>query len=216
MNCPHCDSPVPTGSHGCPACGFSLPTLKPILGDQWVRLERITDAVHALPLSDSRAVEILLDDFERQFPQAFIAIYLGQLPRHLKPAELGFWLLNHGAFNTPQVAKRNDFGLIVVIDYTSMACAVSLGYALEGLISQSKVAKSADKLAKSLKKNQLGLGLSALVTQVTTLLSRAGRPESRCPAHHQSGFAADMGLRSLRSGHRKLTGDPEASPRTQQ
>lgn len=208
MNCPHCESSLSNAAQSCGSCGFTLSLLKPILGDQWVRLDRITDAVHALRLSDTRDLEVLLDDFERRFPQAFAAIYLGQLPRQLRANALGFWLLNHGAFNTPQVAKRNDFGVIVVIDYTSTECAISLGYALEHLIPTATLQRTADLLAGKLRRCQLGLGLGEAISQLSQVLRGAGRPETRKPIHHQSGTIHGMGLRSLRSEHRPIESEP--------
>src|SRR6476660_6620455 len=97
MKCPRCQASVHPGQTSCPACGFSATLLHNYLGNQWVRLERITDAAHCLRLEDTRRVEIILDDFERSFPQAFFAVYLGTLPNNLNVAELGFWLLNQGA-----------------------------------------------------------------------------------------------------------------------
>jgi hypothetical protein len=145
-------------------------------------------------------LEVALDAFERQFPQAFAAIYIGQLPRQLRPAELGFWLLNHGAFNTPQVTKRNDFGLVVVVDFQSGACSITLGYALESLLEAKKLAAISRKLASRLKRSQMGLGLIEATRQMAKLLCRGATPERRHFGHH-SPAAPGIGLSNLRAGH---------------
>ena len=116
MKCPHCESPLSTPLPACPQCGFSAEALGAYLGDHWVRLERITDAAHCLRLDDTRLCEVMMDDFERVFPQAFFAVYLGMLPTGLNVAELGVTL------DEEQCQVRVD------INYSASAlhCATSL------------------------------------------------------------------------------------------
>ena len=77
MRCPHCSHPIAPQKTFCERCGFSDAHLAAYLGTEWVRLERITDAAHCLRLEESRQLEVHLDDFERQFPQSFLALYFG-------------------------------------------------------------------------------------------------------------------------------------------
>ena len=130
MKCPRCQASVRPAQTSSSACGFSATTLHNYLGNQWVRLERITDAAHCLRLEDARRLEIILDDFERTYPQAFFAVYLGTLPTNLNVAELGFWLLNQGAFNTHSVSRRNDFGIVLVVDPSTKTACITLGLSL--------------------------------------------------------------------------------------
>jgi hypothetical protein len=136
MKCPHCQARVTPLQKGCTACGFSASSLHPHLGNQWVRLDRITDVANCLRLEDTRRVEVILDDFERNFPQAFFAAYLGSIPNELTPSEVGFWLLNQGAFNTPSLQKRNDFGIVLVVDPSAHTASITLGYTIEACFSE--------------------------------------------------------------------------------
>jgi len=122
-------------------CGFSAQALANYLGGHWVRLERITDACRCLRLDDLRRIEVLMDDFERVFPQAFFAVYFGVMPLGLNVSELGFWLLNQGAFNTPSIQKRNDFGTVMVVDPETKSFALSLGYSIEAFFRKPHVLK---------------------------------------------------------------------------
>src|SRR6476661_8492073 len=110
MRCPHCYAEVSPGGDAC-GCGFSAAAIRTFLGSEWIRLDRITDASHRLNLRDTRQLEMVLDQFERCFPQVFFGVYLGPLPTELTVADFGFWLINHGAFQTRLPAKRNDFGV---------------------------------------------------------------------------------------------------------
>ena len=70
MKCPQCSAPnAPKVTH-CASCGFSSERLRRSLGDQWVRLERITDAAHCLRLEDYQRCEVEMDDFERLLPRS--------------------------------------------------------------------------------------------------------------------------------------------------
>lgn len=211
MNCPHCEHILSPGARQCPQCTFSLTQLQPVLGDQWVRLDRITDVTHSLRLGEFRALEIELDEFERCFPQSFVAVYVGQLPKNLRPAELGFWLLNHGAFNTPQVTKRNDFGIVTVVDFHSGHCSITVGYAIETLVKTKALQRVSLSLAKSLRESRMGDGLVETVRSLAKQLQNVGKPEARQPGDHGT-VATGIGLSTLRAGHResKSTQRPES------
>ena len=116
MKCPHCNSPLTTGQSACTSCGFSASAIRAYLGADWVRLERVTDVAGRLNLRETRHLETVLDEFERRFPQCFMAGYIGVLPETLTLTDLGFWLINHGAFQTHQISRRNDFAIVLLID----------------------------------------------------------------------------------------------------
>lgn len=204
MYCPHCSSPVATGTNCCQQCGFSASHLHRTLGSQWVRLQRVTDAAQCLRLEDHRQLEVLLNDFERTFPQLFFAAYLGVLPTSLSVSELGFWLLNQGAFETPSLTRRNDFGLLLVIDPTSRNVSLTVGYALEGLFGHDQVLRVLKAGGKELARSAFSAAISKMLEVCSRLLRKNGHRKTWTPAG-QSGSEnlGRLGLEPLRVGHRQ-------------
>lgn len=204
MKCPHCHASVQPLQNSCSACGFSAGLLHSYLGNQWVRLERITDAAHCLRLEDARKIEIVLDDFERSFPQVFFAAYLGVLPKVMSVAELGFWLLNQGAFNTHSVDRRNDFGMVLVVDPSTHTASLSLGYAIEGWLG-SDVTHIMRSTGSHLRKGAFGMAIETACHKCAELLKKHARAKNWKPAAAPAaGAVPDMGLQPLRGGHRAV------------
>ena len=199
MKCPRCLSPVQIAQGYCHECGFSAATLQSYLGDQWVRLERITDPGHCLRLEEVRQLEIVLDNFERALPQAFFAVYLGVLPSGLNVSELGFWLLNQGAFNTHQMMKRNDFGSVLVVDPVMKSLAITMGYSIEGHFSESSLTSMLGKACEHLRHGDYSGSIESLIHQVDKELRLHAKPR-----HWQPDAQADpaIDVQPLRNGHR--------------
>ncbi|HRH95167.1 MAG TPA: hypothetical protein PLB55_04500 [Prosthecobacter sp.] len=196
----------------CSACGFSATLLHGYLGNQWVKLERITDAAHCLRLEDARKVEIILDDFERSFPQAFFAAYLGVLPKGLSVAELGFWLLNQGAFNTHSVSRRNDFGVVLVVDPAEQTASITLGYAIERCFDGGMVTRMLQTAGAHLKKGALGKAIGIVCNRCGDTLRKHARHMTWQPdVSTVEGVPSNMGLQPLRGGH-KASSKPLAAP----
>jgi len=216
MRCPHCSNPLVPANTLCEHCGFSDSALGAYLGNDWVRLERLTDNAHCLRLEETRQIEILLDDFERQFPQSFLAIYFGALPPKLNPLELGMWLLNHGAFSTHQFAKRNDFGIVGVIDPVARRHGIALGYALESIFQTNQVETLLAAMVPALSANQWAAAAQFAITECSSQLRQAGKCSVRrvetAPPPSGSGSPSDYGFSPLRSGHRKVQTPPSSRP----
>ena len=214
MRCPHCSNPIAPQRTYCERCGFSDAHLASYLGTEWVRLERITDAANCLRLEETRHLEILLDDFERQFPQSFCALYFGTLPPRLNPLELGMWLLNHGAFSTHQFAKRNDFGAVYVIDPVAGSHGIALGYALEALIRNALVENLLAETVPALRACHWAAAAEQVLDAVSGWLRELGKVSRRrvesLPPPARGGSPADYGFAPLRGGHRKS--EPQRTP----
>ena len=213
MKCPRCQASVIPQQTSCPACGFSATLLHNYLGNQWVRLERITDAAHCLRLEDTRRAEIILDDFERSFPQAFFAVYLGTLPGNLNVAELGFWLLNQGAFNTHSVSRRNDFGIVLVVDPSTKTACITLGYAIENCFGRKITGRIMQTVGSHLRKGAFGMAIEASCLRAGEVLRKHARclqwqPETATVTD----AVPDIGLQPLRSGHRTSSRSLADSP----
>ncbi|WP_166647279.1 TPM domain-containing protein [Prosthecobacter fusiformis] len=180
-----------------------MSTVRTLLGADWVRLERLTDNANCLSLKEHRALEIVLDDFERRFPQCFFAIYLGTLPASLTAADLGFWLINHGAFHTQQIAKRNDFGTALVIDCQRHVAALTLGYALESHIHEAELRHILSQMNSFLNRRRYGQALENAVGLFGRRLAQsATRTLPDVPPGPGTGDLGGMGLQPLRAAHR--------------
>jgi len=193
-------------------CGFAAGALNSFLGDHWVRLERITDASQCLRLEDVRRSELLMDDFERAFPQAFFAVYFGTLPAGLNVSELGFWLLNQGAFNTPSIQKRNDFGVVMVVDPSSKSLGISLGYSIEGYFQGGTVLASILRgIAAKLREQDYGGAIQQALQDVSRVLRRKAREAPWKP--DAMPVSPALAVEPLRKGHQESAPRPESRPR---
>ena len=202
MNCPHCSASIGPGQGACLGCGFSATAIRAYLGSDWVRLERITDVSGRLNLRETRHVEMVLDEFEQRFPQCFMAAYVGVLPDTLTLRDLGFWLINHGAFQTHQLTRRNDFAIVMVVDPRREQVALTVGYALEHLLTEPVLTKILSEVRQPLKRSQIALGIERACAQIDRELRRSARREKRHVERAPAvvGDASDLGLQSLRPG----------------
>ena len=201
MKCPHCAATLHIEARGCPACRFDAVLSSERHGNHWVRLERLTDAAHCLRLADRRTLEAQMDDFERRFPQVFAAVYFGVLPSGLTVSETGFWLLNHAAFETHDLSKRNEFGVILVIDPAAGSAGFTLGYAIEALVPKVDVAKTLSKMRRHLAASDYGRAVSVALHDLGARLKKLGRPEKRNPVSaRMHTLTIDLGFRPLRPG----------------
>lgn len=200
MKCPHCSALLSASQASCMACGFSATAIRAYLGADWVRLERITDVAGRLNLRETRHLETVLDEFERRFPQCFMAAYIGVLPDTLTLPDLGFWLINHGAFQTHQITRRNDFAIVMLVDPLREQAAITLGYALERILPEPTLLDILKKLRRPLQRGQVAEAIEAACRQVDQVLRKPGRREHRQPDHLPAnvGDASDLGLQSLR------------------
>lgn len=204
MTCPHCSSLILPQGSCCERCGFSLAALRTTLGDHWVRLDRVTDAGGCLRLEDRQRLERALDDFERQFPQCFFAVYLGAVPSTVNAREVGFWLLNHGAFNTHLISKCNEFGMVLVIDPFLGQVSFTVGYALESVFSTNWVFALLKTLAPLLRRNHHAKAINKALRWAATGARRAAQCSVWVPSASPEALEdiTDMGFQPLKPEHR--------------
>ena len=198
MKCPHCDSPVDGCADSCHSCGFDAAMSSARHGHHWVRLDRLTDASRCLSLREHRRLEAHLDDFERRFPQVFLAVYFGVLPQGLRAPEVGFWLLNHAAFGTCEIAKRNEFGIVIVVDPAAGAASVSFGYAVEALVGDIEAGGILTRMCKTLACSRYGEAVETAICHLDKRLRLIGKADRRAPgASCIDTVSDDLGLSPL-------------------
>lgn len=213
MNCPRCHLEISRSADQCASCGFNSHSLCQKLGDHWVRLDRLTDPSNCLRLHDRRKLEARLDDFERRFPQVFFAVYIGVLPVGFSVSEVGFWLLNHAAFGTHDISKRNEFGIVLAIDPSASTAAFSLGYALESVESSLQLPTLLNSISPKLKRGDFGRAVEISIRTVDKRLRSVGtsrQREARVSASHA--VSSDLGLVPLKSSARTALVEREPSP----
>jgi uncharacterized membrane protein YgcG len=173
------------------------------LGSEWIRLARITDQSRRLNLAATRHLEAVLDDFERTFPQVFLAVYVGPLPTEITLSGFGFWLLNHGAFETHLSAKRNDFGIVLVIDPLRHSASWTVGYALEAVLPEAALTAILKSLRGRLGRANLAGAIEKGVRRLKkTLRAAATRQPVELPTAPPTGDLSLLGLEALRHQHR--------------
>ncbi|MEN3941358.1 hypothetical protein WJU23_08700 [Prosthecobacter sp. SYSU 5D2] len=203
MICPHCSAALASGTGKCGYCEFSVATVRGLLGSEWVRLERITDNHNCLSLKEQRHLEVIFDAFERMFPQCFFVVFLGAVPLALTSRDLGFWLVNHGAFHTHQISKRNDFGVALVIDCLHQNAALTLGYALEAHVRDADARHILNQVSSLLDRRRYGQAVERVVKLLGKKLAQAGtRSLPEVPAKMAGSDLGSMGLQTLRAAHR--------------
>lgn len=203
MKCPHCDISITADAEFCRSCGFDSRMSCGRHGDHWVRLDRLTDAAHCLSLRDRRQLEAHLDDFERRFPQVFFAVYFGVLPQGLRVSEVGFWLLNHAAFGTHEIAKRNEFGIVLVVDPAAGSACFSLGYAIEALGDRIDVSATLNQMRRHLARSDYGEAVEKAIRALDRQLRSVGRAHLRDPLSSTiHTVSSDLGLSPLRPASR--------------
>lgn len=203
MKCPHCDSELASEAQCCSECGFNSLISSSRHGDHWVRLDRLTDAAHCLSLRERGRLETFLDDFERRFPQVFLAVYFGVLPQGLRVSEVGFWLLNHAAFGTHDISKRNEFGIVLVIDPAAGMACFSLGYAIEVLTDKLDVDRALARMRTFLKRSHYGEGVEMAIRNLDRQLRSVGQVQIRDRIHSSAlAVSSDLGFSPLRTNSR--------------
>lgn len=181
MNCPRCVQSVAPGSPQCVRCGFQLSTLDPEFGEDVVLLDRLTDAAHCLRVRDRDALNAVLDDFERQFPQLFAAVYFGVLPEMTSIRQFGFWLINHAAVPTVEVSRPNEQGVIIVVDLQSRVIGVTLGYMLELFVTEKELDRCLRSARPHLFNGEFHRGVSVFLKRFSAVLRKASRKARRNP-----------------------------------
>ena len=179
MSCPRCGIASSSAIASCASCGFSLAGIDERLGSHAVVINRLVDTQHLLRLRDSVRLEALLDEFERRFPQAFCTVFLGVLPSGVSAGEGGFWLLNHGVRTCHEVVRPSSHGIAIVIDPSTHEASLSLGYAIEGIITSDKANDLLRRISPALWHGDHVRAISKLVSGLDALLRKQGQASTR-------------------------------------
>lgn len=224
MQCPRCSKPTAEGAACCQHCGLHLSVLSELLGSNLAGLNALTDTAHCLRRQEKDFLHHRLENFQRQFPQVFFAVYLGVLPGSPTPPELAFWLLNHAAFQPPDPGRLNEHAALLIIDPVTKQAGLTVGYALDRHLPHKKLLAILRRIRTPLWHGEFAEAIDLAVQLLTKSLRRAGH---RRPRHHEfpapevgADFFSTSGLDSLRPAEAErerrsrgpLSGSPQDLP----
>lgn len=141
MKCPRCTRALPYAAIRCGECGFTLHDVDSRLGNDSVYLARVTNANAIFAETEMAEVEALLDQFEKDFPQSFFAVYSAALPSTINVREFAFWLLNRAAIASVEITRPNENGCLLVLDSMSGQAILVVGYLLECYVTEEELAE---------------------------------------------------------------------------
>ncbi|MFV1994304.1 MAG: TPM domain-containing protein [Verrucomicrobiales bacterium] len=214
MKCPRCVEPVVLGAPQCVRCGFQLASLDEEFGDDFILLDRLTDAAHCLRANERTALEAVFDEFEKEFPQLFCAAYIGLLPELTSIRQFGFWLINHAAVAEVDISRPNEQGVFIVLDLQSRVLNVTLGYSVERFLSERDLEKCLKVARPHLFSSDYQRGLSVFMKRLSRVLRKRSRQAAKKPGRFAPPPPSPLGrpvFRKLRD-HQEMGGSEETAP----
>ena len=213
MKCPRCVQVLQSGIQQCPHCSFSLAYLDAQFGEDSVVLERLTDAAGCLFPGDRTAIEGILDAFEQQFPQLFLAVYVGFLPEITDNRQFAFWLLNRATVPSLDYRRPNENGALLVLDLSSRSISFTLGYFIEPYFSDHELATLLKKGHPHLVDDEFGPAFLKIIPAFTKLLGRKSRESGAYQREHVQSPTVASGLldrvRGDERGFQNPVGEPQ-------
>ncbi|MFD0894079.1 hypothetical protein ACFQ5Q_10625 [Luteolibacter ambystomatis] len=182
MKCPRCVQRIHRAAAGCPHCGFTLADADAIFGADEVGLRALTDAAGLLRRDEQRRVEQAMWDFNRRFPQLFIAVHTGSFSGVANLRQFGFWLLNRGAFEDVPVDRPNEAGVLIAIDAEAKAAGITFGYLLDPFLEEEDTFLCLSRAHSYWLEGRFADGLVKAIEQLESLLKKRCRQARRNPA----------------------------------
>ena len=187
MKCPRCVRDVPYAVPACGECGFSLEDQDDQFGPDAVCLARVTNAQESLSEDEVRELEVALDEFEKNFPQLFMGIYLAALPAISSVRQFAFWLLNRAAIPSLDITRPNENGCLLVIDLTSGQVVVVVGYLLECYFKETQLEEILTHGRAAMDRGHIARGLLHVIQEFSRQLKRKSKEARRNPRRFDRG-----------------------------
>ena len=179
MPCPSCGHQDADAADACGQCGFSLQQLMGVLGSRQVHAEPLIDLASCLSIADTQAVHVLLDAFERRFPQVAVTTFLGDLPGGINPAMAGVWLLNHARLERCGQPREARFALALIINPVTGRAGLATGFALEEALPSPFIRSLLAKAAPLLWHREHARAIRLVVDGLDQTLRRYGHARRR-------------------------------------
>jgi hypothetical protein len=182
MNCPRCVREIPYASLTCSECGFSLFDQDSQFGGDAVSLDRVTSKCGQMSEAEVASIELALNEFERHFPQLFLAVYNVALPVMASVRQFGFWLLNRAAINSVDITRPNENGALLVIDQTSGQAGLVVGYLLECYFPEPELAEILEAGRRDWGAGRMAAGVLAIIASFSKELKKKSKLAQKSPA----------------------------------
>lgn len=120
-------------------------------------------------------------EFNRRFPQLFIAVHTGSFRGVANLRQFGFWLLNRGAFEDVPVDRPNEAGVLIAIDAEAKAAGITFGYLLDPFLEEEDTFVCLSRAHSYWLEGRFADGLVKAIEQLESLLKKRCRQARRNP-----------------------------------
>lgn len=177
-----------------------------LFGAEDVRVAALSDAAGALRAKERKELRLLMNEFERRFPQLFFAVYIGAFEEVSHLRQFGFWLLNRGAFVDVEVSRPNACGILLAIDVSGKAAGITYGYALHPFLDEDDTFAALSVGHPLFLQGQYLKGTEIVMRKLEgTLIRRAKRAQKDPSRYQEEQLTEGTGelLERIRSRHRQ-------------
>ena len=170
MKCPACAAVLDAPAPACSKCKFTLRRLDTKFGMVPLRNRYLTDRAQSLMLDEIKRLRNLLHRFEVKFPQLLFSVFVTELPAGTSIREFTFWLANRAQFSSAEAEGAENFDLLLVIEPTRPSAALTVGYGLEGYLTEDDLQAALSAAEPELRDNQLERAIRICVDEMTRRL----------------------------------------------
>lgn len=130
-----------------------------------------TDRTDRVPLREMAAARRTLELFHRRFPQCLFSVFVAGLQRGTSVREYAFWLANRARFSPLTHALGDNYDLLLVIDVSGQAAALTAGYGLEEHLREQDLQATVEAFTHGMRNGSLPAGVESCVAHVAARLS---------------------------------------------
>ena len=136
MRCPSCLSNIHAHAETCPHCDCGMQSLDDEFGAEEKRFNCLDDCIGNIGHTQIHMLHEKMRDFERKFPQLFLAIHVVKPVTASEMQRYGLWMLNRGIFGHSDGEAKCRNGIILLLIAPELRSAVILtGALVEPLVS---------------------------------------------------------------------------------
>jgi uncharacterized membrane protein YgcG len=181
MKCPSCAASLSAPLPRCPDCKLTLQRLDTKFGLVPRHSRYLSDRSGELTLAEMETLRESLRLFERKFPQSLFSVLITELEPGSSVSEYVFWMANRARFSTLQKTERDNFDILLVIDVTSNAAALTVGYGLEPYVPEEDLREALEALVKPVRHGELAKAIQACVQVLTRKLRKLSAAAMKRP-----------------------------------
>ncbi len=170
MKCPSCATPLDAPAPRCPHCKLSLHKLDSVFGMVPAHSRFFTDRSGTLALDEIKRIRTQLSLFHQKFPQALLSVVVTELAGGGSAAEFAFWMANRARFTSAEKTRGDNFNLLLAIDLTGRAAALTTGYGLEKHVPEEALQSALNEFARAQREHGVAAGIKACIASLVRQL----------------------------------------------